>query len=131
MGESPPKNVLLESISPILGPRQVGRQRPHSSRVRSAAGISLHPLAFWPDHRGENSPLPWLSALARRGAMAEVAKGKVGTAADMGPSSLMMRLTMPRAGRPEKRFVSAVWRAASLFRAARWTALVVHSGQSR
>ena len=38
---------------------------------------------------------------------------------------------MPRAGRPVKTLVSAVWRAASLFSAARWTALVVASGQSR
>ena len=29
-----------------------------SSRVRSAAGISLQPLAFCPDHSGEKSPLP-------------------------------------------------------------------------
>ena len=38
---------------------------------------------------------------------------------------------MPRAGRPVKTFVSAVCRAASLFSAARCTALVVASGQSR
>jgi TolB protein len=29
-----------------------------NARVRSAAGTSLHPLAFWPDHRDEKSPLP-------------------------------------------------------------------------
>ena len=30
----------------------------------------MHPLAFCPDHRGEKSPEPRLSALARNGAMA-------------------------------------------------------------
>ena len=38
---------------------------------------------------------------------------------------------MPRAGRPVNRLVSAVWRVASLLSAARCTALVVASGQSR
>ena len=38
-----------------------------------------------------------------------------------GPSSRISRLTMPRAGRPVKTLVSAVWRAASLD-VARWTA---------
>jgi len=76
----------------------------------TAAETSLHPLAFCPAHKGENSPLPRLSALARKGAMADVAKGKAGTAALMGPSSLMMRFTMPRAGRPVNRLVSAVTR---------------------
>jgi len=36
-----------------------------------------------------------------------------------------------RAGRPVKRFVSAVWRAPSLLRAARCTGLVVASGHRR
>src|SRR5262245_41321125 len=92
---------------------------PANSRVRSAAGISLHPLAFWPDQRGEKSLLPWLSARARRGAIAEVARGNAGAAALIGPSSFMIWFTIARAGRPVKMLVSAVWRAASLFRAAR------------
>src|SRR5262252_3973598 len=87
--------------------------------VDQAAGISLHPLAFWPDQRGEKSPLPWLSAIARRGAIAEVARGNAGAAALIGPSSFMIRFTILRAGRPVKMLVRAVWRAASLFRAAR------------
>ncbi len=77
----------------------------------------MHPLAFWPDHRGEKSPEPRLSALARKGAMAAVAKGKAGAAGLIGPSSFIIRFTIPRAGRPVKRFVSAVCRAASLFSA--------------
>ncbi len=63
--------------------------------------------------------------------MAEVASGKAGAAPLIGPSSLMIRFTIARAGRPVKRLVSAVWRAASLFNAARCTTLVVASGQSR
>src|SRR5215475_15404923 len=94
-------------------------RKPANSRVRSAAGISLHPLAFWPDQRGEKSPLPWLSAVARRGAIAEAARGNAGAAALIGPSSFMIWFTIPRAGRPVKMLVRAVWRAASLFRAAR------------
>ena len=63
--------------------------------------------------------------------MALAAKGKAGAIELIGPNSFMRRLTIPRAGRPLKRLVSAVWRAASLFSAARCTGLVVASGQSR
>jgi hypothetical protein len=101
-----------------------------NSRVKSAAGTSLHPLAFWPDQRGEKSPEPWFSALARKGAMAPMAKGKAGIVVPIGPSSLITRFTIARAGRPVKRFVSAVFLAASLFSAEQCTALVVASGQS-
>ena len=78
-----------------------------------AAGISRQPLAFCPDHSGEKSPLPCASALARKrrdggGRPA----GTPARAALIGPSSRITRLTMPRAGRPVKRLVSAVWRAA-------------------
>ena len=69
--------------------------------------------------------------MVRKGVMADVANGKAGGAALIGPSSRMMRFTMPRAGRPVNRFVSAVMRAASLFNAARWTALVVASVHSK
>lgn len=109
---------------------------PASARVMSAAGSSPHPLAFWPHQRGEKPSSPRLSAFARKGAIADAAKGNGGAALLMGPSSRMMRFTIPRAGPPEKRFVKAVWPAAELFdveffKAARWTALVVDSGQSR
>src|SRR5205823_3400678 len=53
---------------------------------------------FWPAHSGEKSPLPRPSALARRGARADAARGKAGAAALSGPSSRIRRLTMPRAG---------------------------------
>ena len=98
--------------------------------MSSAADTSLQPLVFCPAHIGEKSPQPWLSALARKGARAAAANGKAGTAALMGPSSRMRRFTMPRAGPPVKRFVTAVARPASLASAARCTALVVASGQS-
>jgi len=48
--------------------------------VSCAAGISLQPLTFWPDHKGEKSPEPWLSVLARKGARAAIANGKAGVA---------------------------------------------------
>ena len=70
--------------------------------MSSPAGISRHPLAFCPDHSGEKSSRPWLSALARNGASADDASGKSGTAVLTGPSSRMRRFTMPRAGRPLK-----------------------------
>jgi hypothetical protein len=63
--------------------------------------------------------------------MAEVASGNAGGALLTGPSSRITRLTMPRAGRPVNRLVSAVWRAASDFSAARCTAVIVASGHSR
>jgi len=71
------------------------------SRPTPAAGTSLQPLAFCPDHRGEKSPKPLLSAAARNGAIAVEASGSSGAAALSGPSSRMIRFTMLRAGRPE------------------------------
>lgn len=71
-----------------------------------------------------------LSALDRKGADVGAASGNCGAIGFIGPHSRIKRFTMPRAGLPEKRFVSAVIRAPSLFSAARWTALVVASGQS-
>ena len=102
-----------------------------SWRVSSAAPSGLQPLAFWPDHSGVKSVLPRASAAARSGAMAAAASGKAGTASRSGPSSRIKRLTMPRAGRPVNRLVSAVWRAPSPCSAARCKALVVASGHSR
>src|SRR5438105_14998361 len=55
----------------------------------------LHPTA----HSGEKSPLFRLSALAPNGATAEAANGKSGAARLIGPSSLMRRFTISRAGR--------------------------------
>ena len=100
-------------------------------RVRLAASMAWQPLAFWPDHSGEKSPLPCASARARSGAMAAVASGNAGALGLSAPSSRITRFTMPRAGRPVNRLVSAVWRAASLCSAARWMALVVASAHSR
>ena len=77
--------------------------------------MARQPVLFWPDHSGEKSPLPRASAAARSGASAAVERGKGGCGAPRsGPSSRITRLTMPRAGRPVKSVVSAVWRAASL-----------------
>ena len=49
-----------------------------NSRTSAAAGISLHPDTFCPAHSGEKSPLPLASALARNGAIADVANGNAG-----------------------------------------------------
>ena len=85
-----------------------------NSWVSRAAGISRHPAGFWPDRRGERSPEPAISARARKGVMALAARGKAGVARFMESSADMTGLTMPLAGPPLKRPVSAVWRAASL-----------------
>ena len=82
-----------------------------NSRTRSDAGTALQVDAFWPAHRGEKSPLPNASAHARNGASAAGAKGKAGTEVLIGPCYRMMRLTTPRAGRPENKLVNAVSRA--------------------
>ena len=74
----------------------------------------MHLLTFRPDHRGEKSPLPRLSARARKGRMAEAANGKAGAAGLIGPTSLMTRFTIPSAGRPVNTFVRTVCRAAPL-----------------
>ena len=102
-----------------------------SSWVRSAAGIARQPWIFCPAHSGEKSAQSTVSARARNGAMALVASGNVGATVASGPSSRIRRLTMLRAGRPENKFVNAVWRAASLTSAARCKALVLASGHNR
>src|SRR5206468_1902553 len=66
-----------------------------SSAVSCAAGTSLHPLAFWPNHRGEKSPLPRLSALARNGATGPAASGNAGAASLIGPTSRISRFMIP------------------------------------
>ena len=114
----------ITGISPVLIRRQDAKdQLPWislaNSRVRRLAETSLHPVVFCPAHSGEKSPLPRLSAFARKGAIADVANGKAGADALIGPNSLMMRFTIPRAAPPLKRLVSAVTRAASLFSAMR------------
>jgi len=63
--------------------------------------------------------------------MRAAANGNAGAAALIGPSSRMTRFTMPRAGRPVKRLVTAVTRAASDFSACRCSGVVVASGHSR
>ena len=99
--------------------------------VICAAGIAWHPVVFCPLHRGLKSPRPNFSAATRKGAMAAVAVGKAGALGHSGPSPCITRLTMPRAGRPVNRVVSAVCCAAGLCNAARWMVLVVASGHSR
>jgi hypothetical protein len=83
-----------------------------SSRVISAAGTALHPLTFCPAQCGEKSFFPWRSAFARSAAISVVANGNSGASGLIGPSSRIKRLTMPRAGRPVNRLLTAVTRAA-------------------
>ena len=61
-------------------------------------------------------PLPAFSAAARNGVSAPAASGNCGGLSETGPTSRISRLTMPRAGRPVNRLVSAV---ASLLPASR------------
>jgi hypothetical protein len=102
-----------------------------NSSVSAVAETSLQPVVFWPAHRGLKSLRPRLSALARSGATADAASGKSGAKGLIGPSSSMMRFTMPRAAPPVKTLVSAVARAPSLVNAVRCKALVVASGHKR
>jgi hypothetical protein len=81
--------------------------------------------------QGREVPAPDALGPGPYGATAPVARGNAGAAALIGPTSLMSRFMIPRAGLPVNTFVRAVWWAASLFSAARWTALVVASGHSR
>ena len=48
--------------------------------------------------------------MARKGATADAANGKEGADTLIGPTSLMIRFTIPRAGLPVNTFVRAVWR---------------------
>lgn len=106
----PPSSTLAHRQQTAIPrvPERVSGQRASanalaSSRARTTVEISAQPLVFCPVHKGEKSPRPRLSALARKGAMADVASGKSGTIELMGPSSHMMRFMMPRAGRPPSR----------------------------
>ena len=103
-------SVSAMGVTNTTGGRQRGSNAV-SSRTMSDADTALQFDAFWPAQRGEKSPFPDASAHARSGASAAGAKGKSGTLVLIGPFSRMMRLTMPLAGRPEKRFVKAVSRA--------------------
>jgi tRNA (Thr-GGU) A37 N-methylase len=125
------KPVLAEFLprTPVRQPelsRELLRNYKPSANCRrsSAAGTSLHLLAFWPDHSGKKSPLPRLSAFDRSVAMAKVANGKAGAATLIGPNSLTTRFTIPRVGLPVNTFVTAVCRAPSLLSAARCTAML-------
>ena len=75
--------------------------------------------------------MPARSACVRKAAMGGAGRGKAGTWALSGPNSRIARFTMPRAGRPVKIFVTAVWAAAGEARAARCRALVVACGHSK
>ena len=63
----------------------------------AAAGAALQAAAFCPAHSGEKSPLPRLSAFARRGARAAAARGNGGAASLSGPISRTSRFTIDRA----------------------------------
>ena len=76
--------------------------------VSSPAGSSCAKCAACPDQSGTKSPEPFASDLDRRGATAPAANGNSGGTSDIGPTSRIMRFTIPRAGRPVNTFVSAV-----------------------
>src|SRR5262249_24746595 len=61
----------------------------------------------------------------------EVARGNAGAAALIGPSSFMIWFTIPRAGRPVKMLVRAVWRGGPRFLKGRWTPPKVALGNSQ
>ncbi|MOA46077.1 hypothetical protein D3C78_1685440 [compost metagenome] len=74
---------------------------------------------------------PRASAAARKGVSAPPASGNAGARGDSGPVSRISRLTMPRAGRPVNRLVSAVVSAWGLRKAARWAGATLASGVYR
>src|SRR6266478_6431158 len=87
--------------------------------------------AACPAHIGEKSPDPCASALARSGASAPAASGNSGATSDIGPTSRIRRLMMPRAGRPVMRLVNAVPSSRADLSAARCGAEIFASGHHR
>src|SRR5262249_44116905 len=87
--------------------------------------------AACPAHMGEKSPEPCASALARNGASAPAASGNSGATSDIGPTSRIRRLMMPRAGRPVMRLVNAVPSSRADLSAARCGAEIFASGHHR
>src|SRR5215468_5198561 len=87
--------------------------------------------AACPAHMGEKSPEPCASALARSGASAPAASGNSGATSDIGPTSRIRRLIMPRAGRPVMRLVNAVPSSRADLSAARCGAEIFDSGHHR
>src|SRR6516162_9579175 len=87
--------------------------------------------AACPAHSGEKSPEPCASALARNGASAPAASGNSGATSDIGPTSRIRRLMMPRAGRPVMRLVNAVPSSRADLSAARCAVEIFASGHHR
>jgi hypothetical protein len=67
---SPTTPIPISGPTPFLNPLCWPHKQADNSCVSRAAGISLQPVGFWPDHRGEKSPEPPASARARKGATA-------------------------------------------------------------
>src|SRR5262245_58983474 len=102
MGARPPCDTDRSVRRAARGIAAEADQIAASCLVRSAAGIALHPVAFSPDQSCEKSLAPLASATARSGCMVVAARGNGGATLLIGPISRMIRLTMPRAGRPVK-----------------------------
>ena len=66
----------LNTLNTLDGSHQTRRS---SSSVSCWAAMALQPEVFWPDHNGEKSPLPRLSAFCRKGSMAAPEHGKRAT----------------------------------------------------
>jgi hypothetical protein len=72
--------ICEKGIESPVSAQLVQEVKTASSLVSSAAGIALHPVAFWPHHSGEKSPDSRLSALGRTRAMGIVQKSSRFTA---------------------------------------------------
>src|SRR5947209_1061113 len=102
-----------------------------SVRVNSAAGMSWPRRTACPAQTLEKSILPSFSAAAFKGASAVAACGKTGASDEIGPTSRIRRLAMPRAGRPVITLVITVDSSVPCDSAARPGALTRDSGQRR
>src|SRR5215471_9496839 len=102
-----------------------------NTSTRAPAGSSRPRAAACPASMGEKSPDPCACAFACSGASAPPASGNAGATSLMGPSSRMMRLIKPRAGRPLRTLVSTVLSSRAARNAARCGGNILASGQNR
>ena len=93
--------------------------------------MGSQPAVFTPHHSGVKSDEPFCSAMALNEDIAVAASGNAGVFSLMGPSSLMTRLMIDRAGLPEKRFVNVVDGLTLVSMAERCTAVVFVSSHNK
>ncbi len=106
-GEVKAKDIDLPSGVEILNPEAPIATLEKKTKLEIYLTIGRG-RGYSPAEENKSDEQPIGALAARRGAKAPAASGKAGASGFMAPRSRISRLTIPRAGRPEKRLVNAV-----------------------